>query len=62
MARLKTTYEKEITSALMNKLSLKNRHDVPKMHKIILNMVLGEYDSDGKKLKACVDFMALVCL
>ena len=44
----------------MNKLSLKNKHDVPKVEKIILNMGLGEDASDGKKLKACVDDMALI--
>ena len=28
--RLKITYEKEIISKLMSKLSLKNKHEVPK--------------------------------
>ncbi len=60
MPRLKTTYEKEITAKLMGKLSLKNKHDVPKISKIVLNMGLGEDGSDGKKLKACVDDMALI--
>tara|TARA_Y200000002_G_C22445907_1_gene564235 strand:- start:39 stop:587 length:549 start_codon:yes stop_codon:yes gene_type:complete len=60
MARLKTTYDKEIVSKLMSKLSLKNKHDVPKINKIILNMGLGEDASDGKKLKACADDMALI--
>ena len=60
MARLKTTYDKEIVSKLMSKLSLKNKHDVPKITKIILNMGLGEDASDGKKLKACVEDMALI--
>ena len=60
MPRLKTTYEKEIIAKLMSKLSLKNKHDVPKILKIILNMGLGEDASDGKKLKACVDDMALI--
>ena len=60
MPRLKMTYEKEIVAKLMSKLSLKNKHDVPKINKIILNMGLGEDASDGKKLKACVDDMALI--
>ena len=59
MPRLKTTYEKEIVAKLMGKLS-KNKHDVPKLIKIILNMGLGEDASDGKKLKACVDDMSLI--
>ena len=60
MSRLKITYDKEIISKLMSKLSLKNKHDVPKIEKIILNMGLGEDASDGKKLKACVDDLALI--
>ena len=60
MSRLKNTYEKEIVVKLMSKLSLKNRHNVPKIDKIILNMGLGEDASDGKKLKACADDMALI--
>ena len=60
MSRLKITYDKEIISKLMSKLSLKNKHDVPKIHKVILNMGLGEDASDGKKLKSCVDDMALI--
>ena len=57
--RLKITYDKEIKVNLVNKLSLKNKHEVPKISKIILNMGLGEDASDGKKLKACVEDMAL---
>ena len=60
MPRLKTTYEKEIISKLMSKLELKNKLDVPKIEKIILNMGLGEDASDGKKLKACIDDVALI--
>ena len=44
--RLKIAYDKEIVGKLMSKLSLKNRHEVPKIIKIILNMGLGEDASD----------------
>ena len=60
MSRLKTTYDKEIAVKLMSKLSLKNKHEVPKIEKIILNMGLGEDASDGKKLKSCLDDLALI--
>ena len=60
MSRLKITYDKEIVAKLMSKLSLKNKHNVPKIEKIILNMGLGEDASDGKKIKACVDDLALI--
>ena len=58
--RLKIAYEKDIILKLMSKLSLKNRHEVPKIEKIILNMGLGEDASDGKKLKACLEDMSLI--
>ena len=58
--RLKIAYEKEIISKLMSKLSFKNKHEVPKFEKIVLNMGLGEDASDGKKLKACVEDMSLI--
>ena len=60
MSRLKIAYEKEIVAKLMSKLALKNKHDVPKIVKIILNMGLGEDASDGKKIKACTEDMALI--
>ena len=44
----------------MSKLSVRNKHEVPKIDKIILNMGLGEDASDGKKMKACIDDMALI--
>ena len=49
-ARLKDAYDKEIISKLMSKLNLKNKNDVPKINKIILNMGLGEDAADGKSL------------
>ena len=60
MPRLKTSYQREIVTKLMSKLSLKNKHDVPKIIKIILNMGLGEDALDGKKLKTCSEDMALI--
>ena len=51
--RLKTTYEKEIVSKLMSKLNLKNKHQVPKIEKIILNMGMGE-DASRKGANAGV--------
>ena len=58
--RLKITYDKEIITKLVSKLSLKNKHEVPKIDRIILNMGLGEDASDGKKIKACAEDMALI--
>ena len=60
MSRLKATYDKEMVTKLMNKLSLKNKHDVPKIKKVILNMGLGEDASDGKKIKTSLDDLSLI--
>ncbi len=58
--RLKISYDEKIISNLMSKLSVKNKHEVPKIEKIILNMGLGEDATDGKKLKACIEDMSLI--
>ena len=58
--RLKIAYNNEIVSKLMTKLNVKNKHEVPKIDKVILNMGLGEDASDGKKLKACIEDMGLI--
>ena len=58
--RLKTAFDKEISSNLKAKLSVKNKHEVPKIEKIILNMGLGEDAADGKKIKSSLEDMALI--
>ena len=58
--RLKTLYEKDIIKNLMNKLNYKNKHEAPKLVKVVLNMGLGEDASDNKKLKTCLDDLALI--
>ena len=58
--RLKNIFEKEISQRLMGKLNFKNKHEVPKILKIILNMGLGEDGGDNKKMKSCIDDMTLI--
>ena len=58
--RLKTIYEKNIVSNLMSKLNYKNKHEVPRLEKIVLNMGLGEDASDGKKVKTSLDDLSLI--
>ena len=60
ISRLKTAYDKEIIAKLMSKLNVKNKYQVPKLIKIVLNMGLGVDASDGKKTKSCVDDMTLI--
>ena len=58
--RLKTIYDKEIAVKLMAKLNYKNKHEVPKILKIIINMGLGSDASDNKKIKSCLDDITLI--
>ena len=44
----------------MSKFNQKNIYSIPKIKKIVINMGLGEDASDGKKIKTCVDDMALI--
>ena len=54
-SRLKTTYDKEILPKLMAKLNFSNKHQIPKISKVVLNIGLGEDATDAKKIKACQD-------
>ncbi len=58
--RLKTLYDKTIIDNLMSKLNFKNKHQAPRLKKIVLNMGLGEDASDGKKVKACLEDLSLI--
>ena len=58
--RLKTLYDKNIVNNLISKLNYKNKHQAPKLIKIVLNMGLGEDASDGKKIKSCQDDLSLI--
>ena len=58
--RLKNIYEKEILPKLMTKLNFKNKHQAPKITKVILNIGLGEDASESKKVKSCQDEMTSI--
>ena len=58
--RLKAIYKKNIVSNLMSKLNYRNKHEVPRLEKIILNMGLGEDATDGKKIKTSLDDLSLI--
>jgi len=48
MARLKEHYEEKLLPALMERLELKNRMEVPRISKITVNMGVGEAVADKK--------------
>ena len=58
--RIKTIYEKEILPKLMTKLNCSNKHQAPKITKIVLNVGLGEDAADAKKVKSCQDDLTAI--
>ena len=58
--RLKDQYDNKIVVDLQKEFSLKNKHMVPKVIKIILNMGLGLSANDKKVLQNCVEDMSLI--
>jgi large subunit ribosomal protein L5 len=60
MARLKTYYEKEVAPILVREFNYKNRMEVPKMEKIVVNMGLGEAIQNIKILDNAVRELATI--
>ena len=58
--RLKEQYEKKILTNLQNKFAMKNKHMVPKVTKVVLNMGLGPDADDKKKIQNCIEDMSLI--
>ena len=58
--RLKEQYKKTIILDLKKKFAMKNSLMVPKFMKVVLNMGLGLDANDKKKLKNCIEDMALI--
>ena len=58
--RLKTRYNEEIAPQLKKDLDLENVMEVPVLHKIVLNMGVGEGVTDRKKVEAAAKELALI--
>src|SRR5947209_11530723 len=54
-ARLKQKFDKEIAPALMKELGLENPMAVPRLHKIVVNMGVGEATQNAKVLDPLVN-------
>lgn len=59
-ARLRIRFEKELLPTLMKELGLKNRMEVPRVVKVVVNMGLGEAISNPKILDGCVQQLAAI--
>ena len=53
-ARLREKFEKEVAPALMKEFELKNPMAVPRLHKIVINMGVGEATQNAKVLDPAV--------
>jgi large subunit ribosomal protein L5 len=60
IARLKAQYEQEIIPALVKEFGYKNKMQVPKIEKIVLNMGVGEAVNDTKKVTSAANDLALI--
>lgn len=58
--RLKEKYQKEAVPALMQKFGYKNVMEVPKLHKIVINMGLGDCKDNPKGLEVAVSELATI--
>src|ERR1700692_2010020 len=53
--RLRSRFEKEVAPALLKELELKNVMAVPRLHKIVVNMGVGEATQNSKVLDPAVN-------
>jgi large subunit ribosomal protein L5 len=58
--RLRIAYNDKIRSTLMEKLGLTNRHQVPALEKIVLNVGLGEAIKQPKMLDSVVEELSII--
>jgi len=59
-SRLHERYEKEVVPKLMKELGYKNRFQVPRLEKIVINVGLGEATQNAKLLEAAMEELAAV--
>jgi large subunit ribosomal protein L5 len=58
--RLKRDYDERIVKAMTEKFGYKNRLEVPKLDKIVINMGVGEATQDKKKVEVAAAEMELI--
>lgn len=60
MLRFKELYQKEIIKNLQNEFSYKNKHQIPKIEKIVINMGVGEAVADSKVINNAINDLTLI--
>jgi large subunit ribosomal protein L5 len=54
-ARLYTLYKQKLVDELQTELHLKNRHEVPRLEKIVINVGLGRAQDDKKQIEVATN-------
>jgi large subunit ribosomal protein L5 len=60
VSRLKQAYQREVVRQMMERYGYKNPMAVPRLHKIVVNMGIGEATQNIKILDAAVDQLAAI--
>ena len=60
VARLRKEYDERIVPAMTEKFGYKNRMEVPRLEKIVLNMGVGEATQDKKRVETAAAEMELI--
>ena len=60
MNALREYYESEIVDAMIKKFSYKNKMEVPKIEKVVINMGLGEAKENAKAIESAVGDMTII--
>ena len=60
MARLRELYENEIVGKMTEKFAYKNRMQVPKLDKVVINMAIGEAKDNVKVLDSAVRDLEII--
>ena len=60
MSRLKEQYQNEIVDAMIKKFGYKNRMEVPKLDKVVINMGVGEAKENAKILESAMHDLEII--
>ncbi|AFC70119.1 50S ribosomal protein L5 [Rickettsia amblyommatis] len=60
MLRFKELYQQRIIENLQKKFSYKNKHEIPQIKKIVINMGVGEATADSKVINNAVNDLTLI--
>lgn len=58
--RLKDKYINEVIPAMQQKFGYKNVNEIPKLHKVVINMGLGDAKDNPKSLEAAVEDLTII--